>query len=174
MSLKEYFIEYKEECELSYAQNKVECDLYSLIAYIIRVGEQGKNISLRDVSVRRTSKISKRFKSESGFPDFIIMKREKKVDAAILGAIEAKYMTKKLEDYMTQVNDHIKSYGKVIYTNGIVWRFYDSKESEDEFIWEIPLGEIKEGKIIWYEDEKWNMLIEKLDSINWEEEVANR
>ncbi len=47
------FEDYKEEIELSCAQNHgVEIELYSIIAAIIR--EYCPNISLRDVSARRT------------------------------------------------------------------------------------------------------------------------
>jgi len=35
MVLKDYFQFYKDELELIQAQNRVECDLYSLIAHII-------------------------------------------------------------------------------------------------------------------------------------------
>lgn len=177
MSLNEYFFSYKEEIELSQAQNRVECDLYSLIAYIIRDSKQASNISLRDVSVRRTSDLSKRFRSKVGFPDFIIMKREKSRDAAILGAIEAKYITENLdsEKHMKQLGAHIKSYNKVIYTNGIIWRFYNSKESISKPVWEVSLGEVKnKDEIIWHEDKRWNELINEIDNVNWEEEIVNR
>lgn len=36
------FIVYKDEIELIQAQNRVECDLYSVIANIIRASRQGE------------------------------------------------------------------------------------------------------------------------------------
>lgn len=55
MPLYNDFNVYKEEIELSCAQNYgVEIELYSIIASIIR--EYCPNISLRDVSARRTFK----------------------------------------------------------------------------------------------------------------------
>lgn len=45
---------FKEEIELAMIQNCiVECELYSLLAEIIRGTKSGEKISLRDVSVRR-------------------------------------------------------------------------------------------------------------------------
>lgn len=60
MSIFRNFNDYKEEIELMHVQNSaVECELYSIIAILIRESEQGRNISLRDVSVRRTTEDSK-------------------------------------------------------------------------------------------------------------------
>ena len=50
------YSDYKDEIELAWIQNSaVECELYSIIANIIRESENGRKISLRDVSARRTT-----------------------------------------------------------------------------------------------------------------------
>ena len=53
-----YFDTYKEELELVDTQNRVELDLYSIIANLIRSAKSAKHISLRDVSGRRETDFS--------------------------------------------------------------------------------------------------------------------
>lgn len=171
MVLEINFRKYIEEIELIDAQNRVECDLYSIIAYIIRASKHGMNISLRDVSTRRGTEFSKRFIGDSGFPDFIIRTREMSNDAKVLGAIEIKYVTENLdlEKYLEQLSGHIKSYKQVIYTNGLVWRFYklDKYKKDEQPVWEFRLAEEKKGRIDWGSDNEWNKLLKKLDEIDW-------
>ncbi len=153
--------------ELIDTQNRIECDLCSIIAYIIREGEQGDKISLRDISVRRKSDFSRGFIGEKGPADFVIREREKSNEAKVLGAIEVKYINEDLGKYLDQLNSHIDKYKKVIYTNGLIWRFYEEK---GKFAWEVKLGTMKNGAIIWSNNNKeWKILIKKLDNINWRE-----
>ncbi|QXE18864.1 hypothetical protein [Clostridium sp. 001] len=170
VSLANNFILYKDEIELVQAQNRVECDLYSVIACIIRGSKQGGNISLRDVSVRRTTDFSRPFKGDAGFPDFVVRTREKSENAAILGAVEIKYigLNLDLENYIEQLNGHIDFYKQVIYTNGIEWRFYNlDKFGNKKRIWKVDLGKFDNEVIIWNDEEEWQNLLEKLDNIRW-------
>lgn len=168
MSLANDFNMYKDEIELIRAQNLVECDLYSIIACIIRERKQGNEISLRDVSVRRQTDFSKPFRGKSGFPDFVIRTRDKSNDADILGAVEVKYVDEDLENHLEQLIDHLNFYKRVIYTNGLKWRYYVKDEfQENNVLWETELGEIHNGKIFWNNDDKWAELLKKLDSIKW-------
>ncbi|GAA0084871.1 hypothetical protein UT300007_13100 [Clostridium sp. CTA-7] len=170
VSLANNFTLYKDEIELIQAQNRVECDLYSVIAYIIRESKQGGDISLRDVSVRRKTDFSRPFKGDAGFPDFVIRTREKSENAAILGAVEIKYIGLDLdwEDYIEQLNGHIDFYKQVIYTNGIEWRFYNLDEFRNKKrIWKVTLGKFDKEVIIWNNKEKWQDLLKKLDNITW-------
>ena len=65
--------------ELALIQNAVvECGSYSIVANVIRDCEQGSSISLRDVTVRRTTPKSDRLKGDGGFPDFVILERKNK------------------------------------------------------------------------------------------------
>lgn len=164
MSLANNFKFYQEEIDLIQAQNKVECDLYSLIAPIIR--ENTKNISLRDVSTRRGSDFSRVFCGNSGFPDFIIRTREKNNGAKILGAIEIKYVSKDLDKkkYLEQLQGHLQSYNKVIYTNGIDWRFYDKSMKQK---WSRSLATIKSNKLEWKSEDEWNALLNDIRKIQW-------
>lgn len=165
MVLKDYFQFYKDELEMIQAQNRVECDLYSLIAHIIRSSKQGDSISLRDVSTRRETVFSKPFKGDSGFPDFVIRSRVKSQKADILGAVEIKYITVNLDNYLEQLTGHVQFYGNVIYTNGLEWRYYNANHSGGN--WRVSLGVINKGEIIWNDDEKWVSLLEELDKLNW-------
>ncbi|MFF2754041.1 hypothetical protein ACFVR1_09905 [Psychrobacillus sp. NPDC058041] len=166
MSLANDFNMYKDEIELIRAQNLVECDLYSIIACIIRERKQGNEISLRDVSARRKTDFSKLFRGDSGFPDFVIRTRDKSNDADILGAVEVKYVDEDLEKHLEQLEGHLGFYKRVIYTNGLKWRYYFK---ENNFLWETELGEIYNGKIIWNKDDKWTELLGKLDGVKWNE-----
>jgi hypothetical protein len=171
MPLASDFSMYKEEIELIRSQNRVECDLYSIIACIIRESKNGSKILLRDVSIRRTTDFSKSFKGNSGFPDFVIRTREKCEYASILGAIEVKYTDEdlKMEQHLEQLNGHREFYKKVIYTNGLKWQFYIPEElkenNNDPWEWETNLGALVNGEVIWNREDKWVELLENLDKI---------
>lgn len=165
MSLANDFNMYTDEIELIQTQNRVECDLYSIIACIIREREHSNKISLRDVSARRKTDFSSPYIGISGFPDFVIRERVKSNDVATLGAIEVKYVDQDLDKHLEQVNGHLISYKRVIYTNGLKWRYYEG--SLDSRLWEVELGKISDGKIDWYNDDNWKELLGKLDNIKW-------
>ncbi|XXM70738.1 hypothetical protein ACQ0QQ_13555 [Lysinibacillus sphaericus] len=170
MSLANDFNVYKDEIELIRAQNLVECDLYSIVACIIRERKQCNHISLRDVSVRRKTDFSKQYRGESGFPDFVIRTREKSNDADILGAVEVKYLDEDLDSeiHLAQLIGHLDFYKRVLYTNGLNWRYYVTDEyQESKVLWDAELGEIQHGKIVWYKDDRWVELLRKLDGIKW-------
>jgi len=185
MTLANNFEAYKNEIELIKVQNPVEIELYSIIASIFRERKNGTNISLRDVSARQPSKKSKSFMSESGFPDFVILSKnfrmvepdEGKFEGQILGAIEAKSILEKSLDFrkdsklLKQFNDHIEKFKKVIYTNGLEWRFYqyDESEKEEKLEWQVKLGEWNKNEIKWdaIENNAWNDLLDKLEKIVW-------
>ena len=96
--IENYFDIYKEELELIDTQNRVELDLYSIIAYIIRTAKSSQHISLRDVSGRRETDFSRVFMGDSGFPDFVVRSREKSNTAKIFGAVEIKYLSENLDE----------------------------------------------------------------------------
>lgn len=159
MNLANDFETYKEEIELIQSQNPVECELYSIISSLIRGRENSKKISIRDVSSRRGTEISNKFKSNSGFPDFVILERKKEANAVIFGAIEVKRVILSLDNDEDQVLGHVEKFNNVIYTNGIKWRFYKSDKSYSEII----IGKIKNGDIIWDSKDEWNKLIFALE-----------
>lgn len=156
---------YVDEIELTRAQNRVECDLYSIIACIIRARKQSDKISLREVSTRRYTNFSKKFAGDSSFPDFVVRERIKSNDATTLGAIEAKYVDQNLDNHLEQVKLQLNFYKKIIYTNGITWRYYEN--CIDIPSWEVVLGNINIDKIEWNGEDNWRDLLDKLDKINW-------
>lgn len=140
---------YKREIQLILKQNNVEHELYSLIAEIFRSKNSFSDKSLRDVSHNRRTKNGKEkfFWGIKGFPDFVVLdtqyphKRGSKSQVGPLGAIEVKYVNyplfAKIED-RRQLIGHILWFGKVIYTNGIDWYFYEcnwkiDNQQNDEF-----------------------------------------
>lgn len=165
--IENYFDIYKEELELIDTQNRVELDLYSIIAYIIRTAKSSQHISLRDVSGRRETDFSRVFMGDSGFPDFVVRSREKSNTAKIFGAVEIKYLSENLDDqnHLNQLSGHINYYKKVIYTNGLEWRFYNNKLLPEER--PIILCQYDTGNFIWNTREEWVSLLKLLDGICW-------
>lgn len=167
MSVSRFFSTYKDEIELALIQNAiVECELYSIVANIIRDCEQGSLISLRDVTVRRTTEKSERLKGDGGFPDFVVLERKKTKYARKLGCIEVKRPFVPFDE--GQLKKHIQSYYRVLITNGLLWRLY--KPKSEEIDWEISLGSVdcKRKQIEWTDDmSSWYRLLQELDSIEW-------
>lgn len=152
------FDRYKRELDLINKQNPYECEMYSVLAAVIRCCmNNNESISLRDVSrIPRYEKFhTENFFGGAGFPDFVVLEEKYKIgkelygtnekpqDVGILGAVEIKCLqidlcsnkNGKLTDE-AQVWEHIKYFRKVIYTNGLEWWFYGWDEKG--IINEIP------------------------------------
>lgn len=152
------YVKYKEEIELSVAQNgMVELELYSIVAQVIR--DYNLKISLRDVSTRRRSDISKKFYRKAGFPDFVILERSTEKHEA-MGAIEIKKITDNMK-FTKQIKNHISSFGNLIYTNGLKWFFcYNDIDIDNK---ELTLGEYnKKGNFEWYKEELFDIELKNL------------
>lgn len=112
------------------------------------------------------SKLSKNLEGEAGFPDFVVLERKKSRDAAKYGCIEAKRPYDNME-ITEQIEGHLSSYGKVIYTNGLVWKFYkEKKKNEKVYI----VGSIKSKNkqaIIWEPVDNWYKLMSFLEDWDW-------
>lgn len=162
------FKEYQDEIELAITQNcGVEIELYSLVANLFRevdyTRKKCKRISVRDVSARRKTEESDKYYGESGFPDFIVLERAIKINSKILGSIEIKRYNVPIKTDDEQVEGHLKSFGKVIYTNGLKWMFIGF----DKICYTVDIGEIiNEGKIKWDEN-SWKDLISKIKTLKW-------
>ena len=160
---------FKDEIDLALIQNGcVEIELYSIIASLIRESKNGCCLSVRDVSNRSKSDISKRFYGNAGFPDFVILNREKdQNNITVYGCIEVKMPTIELNKEDEQIRGHKQSFDIVLYTNGIRWILFDNGKT----LFDITLGEIikdnKRYRIKWYGQEKWEALLERIDNIEW-------
>lgn len=112
------------------------------------------------------SKLSKNLEGEACFPDFVVLERKKSRDAAKYGCIEAKRPYDNME-ITEQIEGHLNSYGKVIYTNGLIWKFYKVKEKP---VKEFCLGCIdpdNQDSVIWEPVDNWYKLMSFLEDWNW-------
>ena len=112
------------------------------------------------------SKLSKNLEGEAGFPDFVVLERKKSRDAAKYGCIEAKRPYNNME-ITEQIEGHLNSYRKVIYTNGLVWKFYKEKKENEKV---YTLGSIKpknKQAIIWEPVDNWYELMSFLEDWDW-------
>jgi len=182
MNILEEFDRYKYEIELNIKQNNsIEVDLYQPIGQVLKNRKNYFNrLSIRDVSSRRrTLKGNAGYDSffgAGGFPDFLVLKPDfllpetnkdsEYIEKNILGAVEIKFINKfeKEKKIDSQIRGHIKSFHKVIYTDGLVWRFYDEIEEPK---WEICIGKVGKSGISW-DKNRWEQLMEKLEEIAWE------
>lgn len=135
--------DYISEIELIEKQNNAEYDLYTVIANVLRERKSFKNISLRCVGNRRRTKSTKEkvFWALRGFSDFVILDKdyvpvENDTDKKLVyGTVEAKAVGLPIlesKDDQLQLIGHLLWFGKVIYTNGLEWRFYENTWVVDE------------------------------------------
>jgi hypothetical protein len=124
------FERYVKELKRIKLQNNIECELYSIIASIIREANKNNNIYLRDVTVKRKSKkgVGDRYYGASGFPDFVVVSDEESKEPDILGAVEVKHLgdLRKNTTEENQLKGHINTFKKVLYTNGLTWEFHSN------------------------------------------------
>lgn len=192
--IKRNFDKFKHELELINRQNPYECELYSVIACIIRCCMNEEGVSLRDVSRIQTyhKQHTDHLKSAGGFPDFVFLGNEydKKVleggdmsqKNSVLGAVEIKYMHRKIYNakkkrinFETQIKSHIERFEKVIYTNGLEWRLYGFDSVNADFPRIFQLGSLKKDtEIEWQTDaeDTWVNLLEYLHGIKWREPLS--
>src|SRR5699024_4938800 len=104
----------------------------------------------------------------------------------ILGSIEVKAiyleLDKGIEQKKDQFKGELKTFGKLIYTNGIEWRLYeyDSNLETQNLLWKITLGKYVHGElsvdlkvsdtdyIEWNEVSEWHKLLNEIDKIRWD------
>lgn len=167
MSVLRNFEYYKEEIELALIQNAgVEIELYSIVASMIRESPNTSPLSIRDVSARRKSDISMKFYGQAGFPDFVVLAREKDSNAKLYGCIEVKMPTVSLDGNDEQLNGHIQSFKKVLYTNGNRWIFFENDIKN--VLFDIELGDINKSQILWKSQKYWDDLLRCMAQIKWD------
>lgn len=198
MSIANNYYDFKREIELIIKQNPLECELYSIVATIIRERDSSKNISLRDVSrITEQSVVinprDRKYKTEEGIygsSDFLVINTDYLYSQGktnlILGCIEVKAiyleLGKGIEQKIKQFKGELKTFGKLIYTNGIEWRLYehDPDLENHNLLWKITLGKYIYGKqsvdlkisdtdyIEWNEVSEWHKLLNEIDKIRWD------
>lgn len=197
MSIANNYYDFKREIELIIKQNPLECELYSIVATIIRERDSSKNISLRDVSrITEQSVVinprDRKYKTEEGIygsSDFLVINTDysysQGITNLILGCIEVKAiyleLSKGIEQKIKQFKGELRTFGKMIYTNGIEWRLYEYDPLENNnLLWKITLGKYVHGKqsvdlkisdtdyIEWNEVSEWHKLLNEIDKIRWD------
>lgn len=211
--------EYIDELRLIKEQNDVEYEIYPMAVEIIQ--PTLKNLSKRYVFARRKTHKGQIYYGLSSFPDVAILdknfrstpntKLERKDWDSLKGCLEVKALGNKLYSKeeiqnalssetltkdMGQLIGEILWYKKVIYTNGIEWRFlyvseysdklrtkivdtankriqFEEKKSEQEYNWWRDMKkddsfEIKDELITDDCTENWEDFIEKITSIRWD------
>lgn len=194
------FSEYELELRLAFSQHPKDSreeEIYSLILSLMRniyckKIYTEKIYSIRDIhqspQIRR-----KTLYGESGYPDLAIYSQKLKDDTGnedfdnILGVVEAKAIGETYRKDREHILGEINYYKKVLYTNGILWVYYDKNQKsvnslEDDYIWKVNLltkeeeneyAELsKKNKDIFPELSyaKWRKLKKYLrECIDWEE-----
>lgn len=158
------FANYRREIKLIEKQNCIETDLYSIIASVIRERENFKTLSLRDVSTRRRTKNGneKLLWGVCGFPDFVILSEDYAGDKPCMekihGAIEIKGIGKEAQDIdkNIQLKGHLLWFKKVIYTNGLVWKYYEINPNDIicDKIKELQNNTYKKHEYTWSESDR--------------------
>lgn len=157
--------DYFQEIDLIKKQNYVEVELYPLVADIIKPTLR-ESLSKRYVFGRRKSNMGQIYYGLSNFPDIVILdknyqnKARKSIEIEewkkLRGCVEIKNLNnsliteEKIKSTISNSLEHITRemgqligdllwYKKVIYTNGIEWRFLslDDKEEIDNTIVEV-------------------------------------
>lgn len=151
------FSEYELELRLAYLQHPKDSreeEVYSLILSLMRDVYckkiyTEKLYSIRDIHrsppVRRDTLYGK-----SGYPDLAIYSQKLKDDTDsadldnILGVVEAKAIGETYERDREHILGEIEFYKKVLYTNGILWVYYNENEKkveslENDYVWKVHL-----------------------------------
>ena len=167
------YYKYKREIELMKKQNPTEYDMYSLIIALIREGENVETLSVRDVSKRQRSQRGQVFYGLSGIPDIVILDEEfdnrdnnlKNLDNKdkIYGCVEVKDVNSSLlsiQDILDkmlkcskeknllnneeeQILGEILWFKKVLYTNGVRWRYIECEYKDQNLIKKLVKARIK-------------------------------
>ena len=159
-------LEYMREIRLMKNQNHTEYDMYSVISSLMREGTNIKKLSLRDVNRRwgRTNR-GRVFYGLSSIPDFAILDVDfinsenwmNDIDM-VYGCVEIKGINKTLisiEEVLKKISygeeinleegqllGEVLWYKKVLYTNGLVWKFLEW--NKDESSWEQIMALVQE------------------------------
>lgn len=187
MSIANDFQDYKMELELIIKQNPEEAELYSIAMAILRERKSSKHLSIRDVHLLRQTynhqmQKERMYQTDDknyGATDLLIMDRNYRYDASnnekyIYGAVEIKALGLSLDAEMakkTQVQKTLETFHKLLYTNGLEWRFYDDQKST---VSTVILGtyhyvdkRVSPQDHIEWNEENWDILLNMLDEIIW-------
>ena len=144
----------------------VEILVYNVLDSIVEL----KGLSLVDINRIWRSK-DKRLSTSAGVPDIAVLSDDfvfKSNIGQALGFIEVKATNKTLSE-TKQVKGQKSATNHYIYTNGLVWKYYENKKLK----WDIALDSYKRPSIIvknvrvLLEEKEFKNLLIKLNDINW-------
>lgn len=212
--------EYVDEIQLIQDQNNIEFEIYPLVSEIIAPTLEG--LAKRYVFARRISPLGQIYYGISSFPDIAILDRNfnnkehgaitlenwkrlkgcveaKAYKKTLYGLAELKNQIKKAGDKLgrnpAQLIGEILWYKKVLYTNGLQWKFFSLTYLEDEEDQIIKIAKERVEKSIggnqfpWWKSDlilkiidrdriseeiitedcikNWDEFLEKIKLINW-------
>ncbi|MCM1538656.1 MAG: GNAT family N-acetyltransferase [bacterium] len=151
----------------------VEILVYNVLDYIIPSRD---DLALVDINRIRKDRDS-RFTTESGIADMAVMSSDfeyrNEERGEVFGLIEVKAASVPLHE-TKQVLEHIAFTNHYVYTNGLVWKYYENKNRECK--WEIHLFDIgcntiKTPQEVSIDRNQFSNLIKRLQEIDWRQEL---
>lgn len=149
----------------------VEILAYNLLDSILEVD----GVSLVDIS-RLWKDRDERLTTDTGISDMAILSEDfiyKTDKGQVYGFVEVKATSKALSE-TAQVKGQKKKVRHYLYTNGLVWKYYDRDNPNKN--WEQPLAYIEgkeckriEKSPVSINAKEFTKLIERLKEINWKE-----
>lgn len=145
--------DYKREMDKIIKQAPLEVGVQTLVYNLLNDIIINKNLSLLTIS---TATQTDTFKGLGGVPDLVVASKnydyhndkvKKGNNKGLYGCVEVKATYNGLDsklEYFKQIFGDILTYKKVLYTNGIVWRYYELNIDDINYI-------IQEKKEVFYE-----------------------
>ncbi|MEQ7220849.1 hypothetical protein [Vagococcus fluvialis] len=151
--------DYKNEMDIISKRNSVEVGLYFTVEFIIR-SVLSQNYTTINVSSRRKwlGEDYEFYNSETGFPDLLVINKN---GSKPIASVEVKYPIKEgiLDLHKLQLEGHQNKFKNCIHTDFFEWRFISEKTTEMNI---IKLATYQNKKIIWNEDDQWDVLINQI------------
>lgn len=147
----------------------IEILVYNVLDYILN----SKEVSLIDIN-RLWKDRDARLTTDAGVSDIAILSKdfEYKSDIGqVYGFVEVKATNSSLSE-TEQIQGQRAATNHYIYTNGLVWNYYENKEIEPK--WKIVLTKSKIESInqpttVLIDESKFYDLLKELDAIEWTE-----
>lgn len=185
------YVKYKNKLFNIVMKSVFEDGIYTIIENVLEIIQDMDKMAIININ-RASSKANEtRFIGNGGVPDLLVVsddfeyctnKFKFEKQGIIYGCVEAKAPSVDIDSDTNQIKGHIETYKKVIYTNGLTWKFYDYQKSNFKEYRNIYLA--YKGDIViksfdkrtgvfnkdWIKKEKFGELLYELAKINWENE----
>ncbi|WOO90537.1 hypothetical protein R2F61_07340 [Mollicutes bacterium LVI A0078] len=157
------YTEYKKSIERILKNSCLETSMYHLIQKTIE--DNTKYYSL-DISQTQTrNRFHKVYNTPAGISDIAVFSKYDK----LLFYIEVKWFVRNQTEpsIYKQLLGQSDKHKKIMFTDGLNWKFYKLENGELIVDWEVNLGNYPEekGKIIWNNYDEWKKLTKLLKNI---------